>query len=81
MKLGDVLVAPITTHAWTPLFAMASAIVTDVGDPLSHGSIVGREYGIPAVIGTGVATRRIRSGQMVTVDGSKGTISLDNHNH
>jgi phosphohistidine swiveling domain-containing protein len=49
MRPGEVLVAAITTPAWTPLFAMASAIVTDVGGPLSHGSIVAREYGIPAV--------------------------------
>ncbi len=77
MVPGNVLVAAITTPAWTPLFAMASAIVTDVGGPLSHGSIVAREYGIPAVLGTGVATRRIRSGQVVTVDGSVGLITLD----
>ena len=59
MKPGQVLVAAITTPAWTPLFAMASAVVTDIGGPLSHGSIVAREYGIPAVMGTGVATKRI----------------------
>jgi pyruvate,water dikinase len=76
MKPGDVLVAPITTPAWTPLFAMASAVVTDVGGPLSHGSIVAREYGIPAVLGTEVATRRIRDGQMITVDGSAGIVDL-----
>jgi len=76
MQPGDVLVAGITTPAWTPLFAMAAAIVTDVGGPLSHGSIVAREYGIPAVLGTGVATRRIRSGQVVTVDGSEGVVIL-----
>jgi pyruvate,water dikinase len=76
MHPGDVLVAPITTPAWTPLFAMASAIVTDVGGPLSHGSIVAREYGIPAVLGTGVATHRIRDGQAVTVDGEAGTVTL-----
>lgn len=81
MKPGDVLVAPITTPAWTPLFAMASAVVTDVGGPLSHGSIVAREYGIPAVLGTGVATRRIQDGQIVTVDGGAGTVTLKNHNH
>ena len=73
---GDVLVAPLTTPAWTPLFALASAIVTDIGGPLSHSSIVAREYGIPAVLGTGVATRRIRSGQTITVDGSAGTVTL-----
>jgi pyruvate,water dikinase len=76
MHPGDVLVAGTTTPAWTPLFAMASAIVTDIGGPLSHGSIVAREYGIPAVMGTGVATRRIQSGQMVTVDGKEGTVTL-----
>jgi pyruvate,water dikinase len=76
MKVGDVLVASITTPAWTPLFARASAVVTDIGGPLSHGSIVAREYGIPAVLGTIVATARITDGQMITVDGSAGTVSL-----
>ena len=76
MRPGEVLVANITTPAWTPLFAMAAAVVTDVGGPLSHGSIVAREYGIPAVLGTGVATRRIHSGQMLTVDGQAGMVTL-----
>ncbi|HSB65129.1 MAG TPA: PEP/pyruvate-binding domain-containing protein [Anaerolineales bacterium] len=76
MRPGDILVASTTTPAWTPLFAMASAIVTDIGGPLSHGSIVAREYGIPAVMGTGVATRRIKSGQMITVDGASGTVII-----
>ena len=76
MQPGHVLVAGITTPAWTPLFAMAAAVVTDIGGPLSHGSIVAREYGIPAVMGTGVATNRIRSGQRITVDGSAGTVIL-----
>ena len=76
MRAGDVLVAGITTPAWTPLFAMASAVVTDVGGPLSHGSIVAREYGIPAVMGTGVATARIQSGQVITVNGSEGTVHV-----
>jgi len=76
MKPGDVLVAPITTPAWTPLFAMASAVVTDIGGPLSHGSIVAREYGIPAVLGTGVATRRLNSGDNVEVNGAEGIVSI-----
>jgi phosphohistidine swiveling domain-containing protein len=76
MQPGDILVADITTPAWTPLFAMAAGIVTNVGGPLSHGSIVAREYGIPAVLGTGVATERIASGQRVTVDGDAGTVAL-----
>ena len=76
MQPGAALVAAITTPAWTPLFAMASAVVTDVGGPLSHGSIVAREYGIPAVLGTGVATKRIKSDQVITVDGGKGLVTL-----
>ena len=76
MKPGDILVANITTPAWTPLFAMASGIVTDVGGPLSHSSIVAREYGVPAVLGTGVATHRIRGGQHITVDGDGGVVTL-----
>ena len=76
MKPGDVLVAPLTTPAWTPLFARAAAIVTDVGGPLSHGSIVAREYGIPAVLGTSTATKRIRTGQVITVDGSAGVVTF-----
>lgn len=77
LKPGDILVAAITTPAWTPLFARAVAIVTDVGGPLSHGSIVAREYGIPAVLGTGAATSRIQSGATVTVDGDEGKVYLN----
>ena len=77
MVPGDVLVARITTPAWTSLFAMASAVVTDVGGPLSHSSIVAREYGIPAVLGTGVATQRLSSGQRIRVDGDAGTVTLE----
>lgn len=73
----DVLVARITTPAWTSLFAMASAVVTDVGGPLSHSSIVAREYGIPAVLGTGVATQRLVSGQLIRVDGDAGTVTIE----
>jgi pyruvate,water dikinase len=76
MRPGDVLVAVTTTPAWTPLFAMASAVVTDIGGPLSHSSIVAREYGIPAVMATGVATRRISSGQTITVDGGAGLVTI-----
>ncbi|MFP3461685.1 PEP/pyruvate-binding domain-containing protein [Arthrobacter globiformis] len=77
MRPGEVLVARMTTPAWTPLFAMASGVVTDVGGPLSHSSIVAREYGIPAVLGTGVATQRVSSGQQLKVDGDAGTVTLD----
>jgi phosphohistidine swiveling domain-containing protein len=78
MQPGDVLVASITTPAWTSLFAMASGVVTDIGGPLSHSSIVAREYGIPAVLGTAVATRLIHSGQLITVDGDAGIVRLRN---
>ncbi len=74
---GSVLVAVTTTPAWTPLFASASAIVTDIGGPLSHSSIVAREYGIPAVMATRTATRKIQSGQMIMVDGSMGTVTFN----
>jgi rifampicin phosphotransferase len=76
LRPGDVIVAGITTPAWTPLFARAAGIVTDIGGPLSHSSIVAREYGIPAVLATGVGTRRIKDGQIITVDGSAGTVIL-----
>ena len=76
MRRGDILVARITTPAWTPLFALAAGVVTDVGGPLSHSSIVAREYHIPAVLGTGVATGRLKSGQLVTVDGDAGTVKV-----
>jgi pyruvate,water dikinase len=77
MQPNDILVAKITTPAWTPLFALASGVVTDVGGILSHGSIVAREYHIPAVLGTGVATERIPSGQRITVDGDGGVVTIE----
>lgn len=75
-KPGSVLIAVTTTPAWTPLFSLASAIVTDIGGPLSHSSIVAREYGIPAVMAAHNATRTIQSGQMITVDGAAGTVTI-----
>ncbi len=77
LRPGDVLVAVTTTPAWTPLFAQAAAVVTDIGGPLSHSSIVAREYGIPAVMAAGSATRAIHSGQLVTVDGTAGTVTVE----
>jgi pyruvate,water dikinase len=76
MEPGTILVCTTTTPAWTPLFSQAVGLVTDVGGALAHGSIVAREYGIPAVMGTGVATERIKSGMMLTVDGDAGTVTL-----
>jgi phosphoenolpyruvate synthase/pyruvate phosphate dikinase len=76
MQPDTILVCPTTTPAWTPLFAQARGLVTDVGGILAHGSIVAREYGIPAVMGTGNATQRIAHGQLITVDGHLGNIDL-----
>ena len=65
MQPGTILVCSTTTPAWTPLFSQATGLVTDIGGALAHGSIVAREYGIPAVMGTGNATKRIASGQRI----------------
>lgn len=74
LRAGEVLVAPVTTPAWTPLFARAAAVITDTGSILAHASIIAREYGIPVVIGTGDATSKLRDGEIVTVDGGAGTV-------
>jgi pyruvate,water dikinase len=71
---GEVLVTRATAPAWTPLFARAVAVVTDGGTLAAHASLVAREYGIPAVVATGDTTTRLTDGQVVTVDGSAGTI-------
>ena len=71
---GEILVARTTAPAWTPLFARAAAVVTDGGTLAAHASLVAREYGIPAVVGTGNATRLLRTGQRVTVDGGAGYV-------
>jgi pyruvate,water dikinase len=71
---GEVLVAKATAPAWTVLFPRAAAVVTDGGTLAAHASLVAREYGIPAVVGTGDATARLHTGQLVTVDGSAGTV-------
>ena len=76
MRPGSILVCPMTNPAWTPLFAHAAGLVTDIGGILGHGSIVAREYGIPAVVGTGNITQRISSGQIISVDGDAGTVVL-----
>ena len=74
LRAGDVLVAPFTNPTWTPLFRLAVAVVVDTGAPLSHAAIVAREYGIPAVMGTGDGTRLLRDGQRVRVDGTRGLV-------
>jgi pyruvate,water dikinase len=74
LRSGEILVAPLTAPAWTPLFTRAAAVVTDVGSAAAHASIIAREYGIPAVVGCGDATSRLRTGMRVTVDGSTGNV-------
>jgi pyruvate,water dikinase len=73
---GDILVCSITSPAWAPIFSKIQAVVTDIGGVMSHAAIVCREYGLPAVVGTGRATSQIRTGQMVRVDGSAGTVTI-----
>lgn len=73
---GEILVTSATTPAWTPLFARAAAVVTDGGSLAAHVSLVAREYGIPAVVALGDATRRILDGQRITVDGSAGVVEV-----
>jgi pyruvate,water dikinase len=74
LQPGEILVAPLTAPAWTPLFNRAAAVVTDVGSAAAHASIIAREYGIPAVVGCGDATARLRNGMRVTVDGATGNV-------
>lgn len=73
---GEVLVTRLTNIGWTPVFPRAAAIVTDLGAPLSHAAIVARELGVPAVVGCGDATARLRTGDRVRIDGAHGTVEL-----
>ncbi|MFI6326288.1 PEP/pyruvate-binding domain-containing protein [Nonomuraea sp. NPDC050556] len=76
LKAGEILVTTLTNVGWTPMFPRAAAVVTDMGAPLSHASIVARELGIPAVVGTGNATMRLKDGDRVRVDGERGTVEV-----
>jgi pyruvate,water dikinase len=76
LQKGEVLVAETMMPPWTPLFTIAAAIITDVGGILSHGAVVAREYGIPAVVGTILATKIIHDGQLVEVDGNSGLVHI-----
>jgi pyruvate,water dikinase len=73
---GEILVCPATAPAWAPVFAHVGAVVSDVGGTMSHAAILCREYGIPAVLGTGHATRRVATGDLVRVDGAAGTVTI-----
>jgi phosphohistidine swiveling domain-containing protein len=74
LEPGEILVVPSTDPGWTPLFLTAGGLVMEMGGPNSHGAVVAREYGIPAVVGVADATTRITTGQKVTVDGAAGLV-------
>ncbi len=76
LQKGDILICRITNPTWAPIFQKISAAVSDIGGSMSHAAIVAREYGLPAVVGTGDATVRIRDGQRVRVDGSRGIVTI-----
>jgi phosphohistidine swiveling domain-containing protein len=77
LEEGEVMVCEMTLPPWVPVFSVASAIVADVGGVLSHTAIVAREFGVPCVVGTEVGTTAIKTGQTITVDGTKGFVYLD----
>ncbi|MHB1912024.1 MAG: PEP-utilizing enzyme, partial [Acidimicrobiales bacterium] len=76
LQPGEVLVAPITDPSWTPLFVPSAAVVVNVGAQISHAIIVSRELGIPCVVSVTEATRRIREGSLIEVDGTAGTVTI-----
>jgi pyruvate, water dikinase len=76
LREGEILVVPVTAPSWAPVFAKIKAAVSDIGGAMSHAAIVAREYGMPAVVGCGDATKRIRTGDRVRVDGDRGTVRV-----
>lgn len=78
VQSGEILVCPITTPSWAPVFNRIKATVTDIGGMMSHAAIVCREYGLPAVVGTGFGTKTFKNGQMLRVDGSTGVVTVLN---
>jgi pyruvate,water dikinase len=79
IKPGEILVAPYTDPAWTPLFLTANAAVIEVGSYLSHAGTIAREYGMPCVVDVLGCTSRIASGDLIQVDGGSGTVTLLDH--
>jgi pyruvate,water dikinase len=73
---GEILVCRITAPSWAPVFSKIAAAVSDIGGIMAHTAIVSREYGLPAVVGTGFATQRIRTGQLIEVNGDDGVVTL-----
>lgn len=76
MRDGEILVCPVTAPSWGPVFGKIGAAVSDIGGTMSHAAIVAREYGLPAVVGTGHATKRILTGQRLRVDGDRGVVTI-----
>lgn len=76
MREGEILVCPVTAPSWGPVFGKIKAAVSDIGGTMSHAAIVAREYGLPAVVGTGQATQRIKTGQRIRVDGDLGIVRI-----
>lgn len=76
LQKGEILVTPVTAPSWAPVFGKISAAVTDIGGMMSHAAIVCREYGLPAVTGTGTATAKIKTGMRLRVDGNTGTVTI-----
>jgi len=76
LKKGEILVTPVTAPSWAPVFGKIAAAVTDIGGMMSHAAIVCREYGLPAVTGTGNASSKIKTGQRIRVDGNTGTVTI-----
>ena len=76
LEPGEILVAPSTDPGWTPLFLTAGGLVMEMGGSNSHGAVVAREYGIPAVVGVPEATHKIETGQLITVDGAAGLVAF-----
>ena len=79
VRQGEILVSRCTTPSWAPIFGRVAAAVADIGGVMSHAAIVAREYGLPAVVGTGYATTSIKSGQRIRVDGGRGVVEILDH--
>ena len=78
LSKGEILIAPHTDPAWTPLFLSTAGLVLEIGGLMTHGAVVAREYGIPAVVGVDGATQKIRTGQHIRVDGTHGWVEILN---
>jgi len=76
IERGDILVTPFTDPSWTPLFVAIAGLVTEIGGQMTHGAVIAREYGLPAVVGIAHATRLIRDGQRIRVHGTEGYVEM-----